>query len=199
MLLDNMRNPAWGMYFDGAITFASNPLESTPRHEVLHGYIELVSTPEERAAAIREAMRMYHTKDKALAEELMADDFDKFARAEESPLLTVKLKQFFIRVWDRLLALVKLENPLRQLYRDIVNKKRPDGYVPGQSFGTRWSSNLELARLQKFEMMRNLQAKFFSLPQLKGRDVVPRQMVYDLLGSESTGLRPIERTVVRRH
>lgn len=144
---DNLRTPAgqdamW-RYFDKMITFAKNPAKYTPEHEVVHAYIDLFLTAEEKRNllswamldywedAILDYMKLFGIEnfDEAV-EEMIADWFIKYAKRKQ---WTWKLRWIFDELWYRIKKIFGNEDRIRSLYDDITNKVRRNPWV------TRWS------------------------------------------------------------
>lgn len=124
---------AFGQYFDSLITFARDIDPSTPRHEVLHAYLDLFTRPEDKKALFRETRNNQEYKDRLrdrkdsdiMAEEFLADKFDAYVRENQMPKsLKGKIKDFFVNIVESVKKLFGKHNKMRDLYIKIINKDR---------------------------------------------------------------------------
>jgi len=90
---------ALGFHYNDMITILSGQANPTDTflHEAVHRYIDTFMTQTEQVNLLMEASRKYKTSDFALLEELIAEDFIKFANARIQ-----KKKTFFGRLQDYL-------------------------------------------------------------------------------------------------
>ena len=138
---DNLTTPegqaAMWAYLDRMIYFASNVniKKWTPEHEVVHAYIDLFLTREEKWALyydaldwhideIREYMKVnWQSTLREATEDWIADWFVRYLQRKQT--FTWKLKDFFDELWYRIKKIFGNEDQVRKLYKDIENKKRP--------------------------------------------------------------------------
>lgn len=118
---------AYGKYHDWAITLVKDPIKSTPDHESLHAYFDMFTTKNRQRAILDEVKRKQKIKDDIEAEEWLADGFADFVAKRET--FTWKIKWFFSDVRKGIKAVFWQEDAVRSLYKDIINKKRPDTTV----------------------------------------------------------------------
>ena len=135
---DNLRTPEWQLalwaYSDWIISFVKAPNKYTPEHEVVHAYIDLCMSDEEKRLLLSyylqenfPEVRKWMKKNKVddvmvAAEELIADWFIKYVRHQET--FVWKIKWFFEELWYRVKKLFWNEDYVRSLYKDIENKVR---------------------------------------------------------------------------
>lgn len=127
---------AFGAYHNKMIEFAKNPMKGTPEHEVVHAYIDLFKTNQQKLDILDHVLEtrkleVWATKKKygitddyLWAEEFLADWFIKYAQWKAT--FTGKLKTYFQDLWNDVKNVFGKEDKVRKLYQDITGKKRPE-------------------------------------------------------------------------
>ena len=137
--VDNITTPDWanafGAYHNKMIEFAKNPMKWTPEHEVVHAYIDLFKTNQEKLDILEHVLetrklevwgikkKYWLTDDLTSAEEFLADWFIKYVQWKAT--FAGKIKTYFENLWSDVKSVFGKEDKVRQLYRDIENMKRP--------------------------------------------------------------------------
>lgn len=140
---DNLMTPegqaALGAYRERMIQFVKNPKRFVPEHEVVHAYIDLFLTQEEKANLVANALK-YHSQDIAdyaklhwlsmdeAVEEYIADWFVSYVKKKQS--FTWTIQSFFEDLWYRVKKIFWREDKVRNLYKDIEARKRPISIQP---------------------------------------------------------------------
>jgi len=122
--VDNISTPDWleafWKYKDKMITFAKNPIDSTPEHEVLHAYFDTVVKPNKKKEILDQIKKEKWFKNDLDAEEFLADNFVKYIQSREVKWISEKVKQFIkdLAIWFKEIF---FENPdkVNELYRDL--------------------------------------------------------------------------------
>jgi len=137
---------AFGKYVKWAITFIENPDISTPRHEVVHAYLDLFVSPQRKAEIMSNVMKSVAYKDYLdgekptleNAEEFLADLGNDYMMKQEIPS----------NVWQKIINFLKdliqsikkffwKENKMIDLFNDIMNNNRDyiaDKFTEDQKF-----------------------------------------------------------------
>ena len=144
---NNLMTPEWQLalwaYSEWMIRFVKFPNKYTPEHEVVHAYIDLCMSKEEKRAFLWYVMadgwykqkiekrldsnKLPHTVENYLiaAEEVVADWFIKFVKRKET--FVWRVKSFFEELWYRIKKIFWNEDYVRSLYKDIEWKvRRPE-------------------------------------------------------------------------
>lgn len=176
-------NGAWGMWWDNAITMVRNPHWSTPYHESTHAYISMFMEKGEKKTlydAIRKTDKKEYTDREA--EEAIADGFVDYVR--ETRTFTGKLKDFFERVkaWirDQFPQIGITPQPVMELYRNMVSRKRPDTEIERSS---RVISTDMVEVSLAYQDAKDFTVKFLSSPMLQGRPKFSAQYIKDSVRS----------------
>lgn len=146
---DNLTTPEWQAalwaYLDKMIYFTKNPTKFTPEHEVVHWYIDLFLTKEEKEALRSDALNRYlddirtymdlnwQQSLEEAAEDWIADWFIKYKQRKQT--FTWALRDFFDELWYRIKKIFWSEDKIRSLYKDIEAKKRPANPLDNVSDG----------------------------------------------------------------
>lgn len=136
---DKITTPEWqnaiGAYHNAMIEFAKNPKDTTAEHEVVHAYIDLFKTNEQKRAivdyalksnekAIHKIMEKFGIKDKyEAAEEFVADWFIDYVKGKKT--VKGKLLMFFKNLWNEVKRVFGKDDKIRSLYNDISSGSRP--------------------------------------------------------------------------
>jgi hypothetical protein len=136
---DKITTPEWqnafGAYHNGMIEFAKDPKATTPEHEVVHAYIDLFKTHEQKKSIIDYAldkhskevdgvMEKFGITDKyEAAEEFIADGFIEYVKGKST--LSWSIKAFFKSLWNDVKGVFGKWNKVQSLYNDISTNARP--------------------------------------------------------------------------
>jgi hypothetical protein len=178
---------AVGSYRGTIITFAENPLESTPTHEVLHAYFDMFTSPSRKEQVLREVMREYNVTDRIEAEEILADEFVEFVRGADSRNWTDIIRNFFGRVWEGIKTLANRQSAVYALYNDIIAKRRPDGVQV---------SDEVLSNQQMFQVEGDVTLKFFAMPEFTKRKDMLKEEAISLAKSGRAALKANEQNFI---
>lgn len=115
---------ALGKYEKGMIEVVDGKADpkDTYYHEVVHKYLDIMTTREEQVKILLEARNQYNIDDFAQVEELLAEDFIQYAKSREGFTGTLKtlLDKFLIRVKKYL----KFQTEIDELYNNIVSASK---------------------------------------------------------------------------
>lgn len=121
---------AYGKLQDGLVYISDEGVEGTTYHEAFHFVMDNMLSPSERLALLKEASRIYKTKDISVLSEEMADDFREWmltgtvrrnsslARRESEGLWN-KIKDFFEYLRDIISNLTSLQPHMHRLFNSI--------------------------------------------------------------------------------
>ncbi len=117
LLVERLNNPnALGSYYQGVIRFLKNPDRTTLPHEAFHSFADLILSQEEKQNALNLVKKDGMTN--IQAEEILAQEFAEWyvAQQKQTPLQRIfeKIKTFFEK-------LLKLEKPLTQLFKQVLD------------------------------------------------------------------------------
>lgn len=177
-------NGAWGMWWDNAITMVRNPHWSTPYHESAHAYIGMFMEKGEKKT-LYDAIRKTDGKEYSdrEAEEAIADGFVDYVR--ETRTFTGKLKDFFerVRTWirEQFPQLSITPQPVTDLYRNIINRKRPETNEIVQESRVISTDMVEVSLA--YQDAKDFTVKFLSSPMLQGRPKFSAQYIKDSVRS----------------
>jgi len=178
---------AVGSYRGTIITFAENPLETTPTHEVLHAYFDMFTSPSRKEQVLREVMREYNVTDRIEAEEILADEFVEFVRGADSRNWTDIIRNFFGRVWEGIKTLANQQSAVYALYNDIIAKRRPEGVQV---------SDEVLSNQQMFQVEGDVTLKFFAMPEFTKRKDMLKEEAISLAKSGRAALKANEQNFI---
>lgn len=119
---------AFGSYRESITQFIKNPHASTPSHEAVHAFIDLVYTEEEKTSILEEVKKR---SDKPMsdlqAEEKLANDFFKYRQAkvnqQSMPSLSIRLRQFFAKLWESMKTIVGVQDKIARFYKEVETRK----------------------------------------------------------------------------
>ena len=119
---------AFGSYRESITKFVKNPHASTPSHEAVHAFIDLVYTEQEKKSILEEVKKR---SDKQLndlqAEEKLANDFFKYRQAkvnqQSMPSLSIRLRQFFAKLWESMKTIVGAQDKIARFYNEVETRK----------------------------------------------------------------------------
>lgn len=115
---------ALGKYEKGMIEIVDGKADpkDTYYHEVVHKYLDVMTTQQEQVNILLEASKLYNTEDFVKVEEQLAEDFIKYAKSREG--FTGRLKTFIDKVLLKIKSFLKFSNEVDKLYNDIVSGKK---------------------------------------------------------------------------
>lgn len=131
---------AFGAYLNKMIEFAENPMKGTVEHEVVHAYIDLFKTNQQKFDILEHVLennklevwgvkkKYWLADDLTAAEEFLADWFIKYTQWKAT--FTGKIKTYFQNLLDDVKKVFGKGDKVRQLYRDIEGMKRPKWLEP---------------------------------------------------------------------
>ena len=134
-ILDRIVTPEWleayGKYIDGMISFAKDPINTTPTHEVLHWYFDLFTAPKRQQDILNIIKEEQWFTDDTTAEERLADNFVEYVKnmsesLKENQSISIKILDFFDELRNNILSVFGKWDKIKELYKDIVNLKRPE-------------------------------------------------------------------------
>lgn len=114
---------ALGKYQDGIIEILSGQADAqgTFYHEAVHKYLDVFTDKAEHVAILNEGQKKYGIDDFAQIEELLAEDFIKYAKDRTG--ITGTLKTLFDSVLQRITKFLGNQSKIDALYQDIISGK----------------------------------------------------------------------------
>lgn len=111
---------AFGQYKNRMIKILDGQVNPTDTyyHEAVHKYLDLFTTLDEQKQIYVEARNLWKTDNLDELEELIAENFIRYAKTNEGVIGTLKV--LFDKVIDRIKAAVKGESAIESLYNDIL-------------------------------------------------------------------------------
>ena len=129
---------AWGRFSDGIITLSDIAAEGTTYHEAFHAVFNLMLSPQEREALLKEARQLYGT-DTNLEEE-MAEGFREYVSSQETRGLGRRILDFFQNLFAKVTNWKYMKPSLINYYRMINQGKyaeRNNRAVPNSGANTK--------------------------------------------------------------
>ena len=112
---------AWGRFSDGIIELSDIAAEGTTYHEAFHAVFNLILSPQEREALLKEAEELYGAD--ANLEEEMAEGFREYVASQESEGLGRKVLDFFKNLFAKVTNWKYVKPSLTNYYR-MINQGR---------------------------------------------------------------------------
>lgn len=192
---------AFGRYSSGMIQFIENPHKSTPSHEAVHAFLDMMVSLEEKQAVLEEVKRRYNTKNynDQQAEERLAQDFIKYRRTNEAP--SSRFKKIFDSFIDFLKKIFGIKNKnvdiINQFYKD-VETKRPGMFKKIEMMKRKTIGQESLRQLQQeyFQNPDKLTLKFLENPNIKNREKVSYTYLREFVNSKNLPLKQAERDLI---
>ena len=182
-LLTPAGREAYGSYSKGMITFAENPDITTPTHEVLHAYFDLFTSPVQKAEVLREVGRKFKVSDRIEQEEILADEFVKYARTRDEAKWSDKVIRFFNDVLNGLQSLVGLQSRIDTLFNDLYELKRPaEVYTDGLS-----------SVRAMYQTAQDLTLKIFDVPEIQKKSEYSQTELRNIINTGKNNLKQAEK------
>lgn len=137
-MVDEIKMPggrlAAGSTQDGTVvSMVPKPQETTGYHEAFHVLVKREGIVDLFKAAQDEVVASGQAKDGAEAEEILAEQFAKYAPDPQGQTFGQATRRFFEKILDYLRSLLGKGSKSRQLFRDLLNPKKKAG--PARTFG----------------------------------------------------------------
>jgi len=120
-------NKALGFHYKDMITILSGQASPTDTflHEAVHRYIDVFMTTNEKIDLFMEASERYKSTDFAYIEEMVAEDFIRYANARIAKRRSFvgRLKEFFEKLFNRTQSYIDNKDAVDKLFNDIISGK----------------------------------------------------------------------------
>ncbi len=181
-IVDKLQTPegrkAMGMYYQGTIEIAKNPVSTTGYHEAFHGWLEIYGPSKLREAAFKQIERTTGITSKIDIEEHLAEAFAMWKLSGRG--VSGALRQFFQAVWEDIKSLIGKQDKVLDLFRNVGKKGRMNEL----------SKNRMLQDLA-YESPNGITTKV--LDELQGRTNVSKQFIENLLRRDD--VRQVEKDI----
>lgn len=121
-LVDKLETPegrkAMGMYYQGAIEIAKNPVSTTGYHEAFHAWTELYGDETVLKKAFDQVKRERGYTKNIDAEEYLAEAFAEWKLAGKGSY-TGAVKKFFQTLWNDIKSIIGKQDDVLKMFKDV--------------------------------------------------------------------------------
>jgi len=167
-----------GMYFQGVVEIAKNPVATTGYHEAFHAWLDIYGPSKLRDAAFKQIERTTGLTSRLDIEEHLAESFAMWKLSGRT--VSGALKQFFQAVWEDIKGMIGKQDKVTDLFRNVGKKGRMN----------EMSKNRMLQDLV-YESPNGITTKV--LDELQGRTSVSKEFIQNLLKRDD--VRQVEKDI----
>lgn len=182
-LVDKLETPegrkAMGMYYQGAIEIAKNPVSTTGYHEAFHAWTELYGDETVLKKAFDQVKREKGYTKNIDAEEYLAEAFAEWKLAGKGSY-TGAVKQFFQTLWNDIKGIIGKADQVIKMFKDVGKKNKVKELQKNLAF-----------QEVGYQSPNGLTTKV--LEQLQGRQSVSKEYIQNLL--KSAEVKQVERDI----
>jgi len=192
-----------GKYSNTITSFIENPAASTPSHEAVHSYLDLLVDAKKKQGILDEVKRRYAGKklDNFAAEEQLANDFIKYIKAKQNNVkakaASTKLQRLFDWMLESFKKISTGKDKIEAFYKEVLEKKpTAKQKIEVAARMERAMADIESVQKEYYQEPQKLTTKFLEHPEVKNRKTASYQFLKNLLKSKSLPLKGAERSMI---